>query len=86
MSLPSSLAGWHAGPRPAPWRLPLARMLRLASLGLSRLARAIAAERRAAPATAAEAVLEFYAEAGAPEGALYVNGELVARLYGVTRL
>lgn len=31
-------------------------------------------------------VLEFYAEAGAPEGALYVDGQLVALLPGVTRL
>jgi hypothetical protein len=32
-----------------------------------------------------EPVLEFYAEAGAPEGALYVDGELVGHL-DVTRL
>ena len=30
--------------------------------------------------------LEFYAEAGAPEGALYIDGELSARLDGVQRL
>lgn len=30
--------------------------------------------------------LEFYAEAGAPEGALYVDGKLVAQLDGVRRL
>ncbi len=30
--------------------------------------------------------LEFYAEAGAPEGALYVDGQLVAQLEGVRRL
>lgn len=35
---------------------------------------------------AAEPVLEFYAEAGAPEGALYVDGRLVGHLPGVTRL
>jgi hypothetical protein len=33
-----------------------------------------------------EPVLEFYAEAGAPEGALYVDGRLVGHLEGVTRL
>lgn len=38
----------------------------------------------AAPARPAE--LEFYAEAGAPEGALYSEGELVGRLPGVQRL
>ncbi len=30
--------------------------------------------------------LEFYAEAGAPEGALYVDGRLAARLDGIKRL
>ena len=30
--------------------------------------------------------LEFYAEAGAPEGALYLDGRLVAQLDGVRRL
>jgi len=30
--------------------------------------------------------LEFYAEAGAPEGALYVDGKLTAQLEGVRRL
>ena len=29
---------------------------------------------------------EFYAEAGAPEGALFVNGELVGTVPGITRL
>lgn len=33
-----------------------------------------------------EPVLEFYAQAGAPEGALYVDGQLVATLPGVSRL
>ena len=31
-------------------------------------------------------VTEFHADAGAPEGALYVNGQLVGRLLGVNRL
>jgi hypothetical protein len=31
-------------------------------------------------------VLEFHGEAGAPEGALYVNGHLVGHVLGVTRL
>ncbi len=34
----------------------------------------------------AEPVLEFYAEAGAPEGALYVDGRLVGLVAGVNRL
>jgi hypothetical protein len=37
-------------------------------------------------APAGEPVLEFYAQAGAPEGALYVDGQLVATLPGVSRL
>ncbi len=39
-----------------------------------------------AAAPAAEPLLEFHAEAGAPEGALYVNGQLVGHLKGVSRL
>jgi hypothetical protein len=34
----------------------------------------------------ARSQLEFYAEAGAPEGALYVDGQLTAHLDGVPRL
>ncbi|RZL29757.1 MAG: hypothetical protein EOP35_24990 [Rubrivivax sp.] len=34
----------------------------------------------------ARAQLEFYAEAGAPEGALYVDGQLFAQLDGIRRL
>ena len=33
-----------------------------------------------------EPVLEFHGEAGAPEGALYVNGRLVGHVLGVNRL
>lgn len=59
-------------------------LLRRASRWLSRLARRIAA-----PVPLAEAELpqlEFHAEAGAPEGALYADGVLIALLPGVTRL
>ena len=41
---------------------------------------------RPAPAPRLPVELEFYAEAGAPEGALYSEGELVGRLPGVQRL
>jgi hypothetical protein len=34
----------------------------------------------------ADPVLEFYADAGAPEGALYIDGQLVGHVAGVTRL
>jgi hypothetical protein len=65
------------------WRLRFAKLL----MGLSALAtRAAVAigglrqQRRRRPQ------LEFYAEAGAPEGALFADGERVATLPGVTRL
>ncbi len=38
------------------------------------------------PAPTVMAELEFFAEAGAPEGALYVNGRLVGWIDGVRRL
>ena len=40
----------------------------------------------AVPAAPPEPRFEFYAEAGAPEGALYVDGRLVGHLPGVQRL
>jgi hypothetical protein len=66
-----------------PMRHLAAAALRGASLLLGRLARRLHPDRKA---PAGEPVLEFYAEAGAPEGALYVDGELVGRLPGVGRL
>ena len=59
--------------------------LRGASVGLERIAR-----RLAVPAVprldARPPQVEFHAEAGALEGALYVDGQLVALLPGVSRL
>jgi hypothetical protein len=72
-----------ARPRLAPHA---ARALGAASRLLDRLATRLAAP-SARPALAEHTpLLEFHAEAGAPEGALYFNGELVGRLRGVTRL
>lgn len=71
--------------RPA---LPLrvaAAALQLASQALDRLAQRLTAG-PAAPKVLRPAQLEFHAEAGAPEGALYADGVLVAVLPGVTRL
>jgi len=60
-----------------------ASVLRSASAVLARLARRLAAS----PARhTTDPRLEFYAEAGAPEGALYLDGQLVGWLPGVTRL
>ncbi|HEY2926096.1 hypothetical protein [Piscinibacter sp.] len=75
-------------PRP-PWSAPARRAaaaaLRSASALLARLARRVAVPKTAAveplPTT-----IEFYASAGAPEGALYLDGELVGWLPGVKRL
>ena len=60
-----------------------AELLRAASRMLDALAERLASVE--APA-AAEPVLEYHADAGAPEGALYVNGQLVGHLTGVNRL
>lgn len=75
----------YAPRRPSVRRL-LAAVLRSASVTLARLSRSLAAAERARERTPAERVLEFYAEAGAPEGALYLDGQLVGYLPGVTRL
>jgi hypothetical protein len=82
----SKTLSWHrAVPAPAhrPLRRALARTLRAAGHGLHRWARQLLAVE---PAPVHEPVLEFYAEAGAPEGALYIDGRRVAVLPGVTRL
>lgn len=73
-----------AGGPPALRRLA-ASVLRRTSRWLSRLAKRLA-ERRSEHRTLAPVELEFYAEAGAPEGALYLNGKLVGTLPGVNRL
>lgn len=64
-------------------RNALATVLRSASLALDRLAQGLAHTVRH-PVT--EPVLEFHGEAGAPEGALYVDGQLVGHVLGVNRL
>lgn len=78
---------WSAAVDPRPLadlaRRAAASVLRGASAALARLARRLAAPRRVARGPAQ---LEFYAEAGAPEGALYLDGELVGWLQGVKRL
>lgn len=74
-----------AAPRGHPWRHLAAVALRCASLGLARLARRLSLARAPyRPQPVPE--LEFYAEAGAPEGALYLNGEYIGSLPGVSRL
>jgi hypothetical protein len=73
--------------RPSALRHVAAAVLHGASVGLARIARRLAVV--PAPALNPEAVsprMEFHAEAGALEGALYVDGQLVALLPGVSRL
>lgn len=61
-----------------------AAALAAASAALTRLAYAIGEPAAVSPAR--EPQLEFHADAGAPEGALYLDGKLVGWLSGVTRL
>lgn len=72
--------------RPSPACRLLAAVLLQASRRLAQAARALTLPRPQRPHPKADARLEFYAEAGAPEGALYLDGELVGHLSGVTRL
>lgn len=77
---PAALAAW---PTPL-WRRAAALVLRKAGRALDRLGRRLAVHAASVPAE--DPVLEFYAEAGAPEGALFINGQRVGVLPGVTRL
>jgi hypothetical protein len=85
-SLKYSRAGFLEAPRPAreAARRWAATGLRSISATLARLSRRIA--QPATPAPQPIPQLEFYAEAGAPEGALYLDGQLVGWLTGVQRL
>jgi hypothetical protein len=71
--------------RPSELRLVVAAALFGASVGLERIAHRLVpvASRRADDVTPQ---VEFHAEAGALEGALYVDGQLVGLLPGVSRL
>lgn len=78
---------WPAGVlhSASPARSLVAALLASASAMLSRLAADLAGAPLAAPRPS-DPQLEFHAEAGAPEGALYVDGRLVGWLPGVSRL
>ena len=78
------LTGQRPAQRPVTsdlWRRLAAHLLRSASAALARQARDVArplhARHRRPPL---DATLEFHADAGAPEGALFVDGELVGYL------
>jgi hypothetical protein len=83
-SLPG-LVGPLDAPSAGPLRHAAATALRLASLMLTRLSQRLReADRHRRAQRPSE--LEFYAEAGAPEGALYIDGDFVGHLPGVRRL
>ena len=76
-----------------PVRRALAQALRTASQALARVASALMAVDARSESVASEAgnvyacpQLEFYAEAGAAEGALFADGQLIGYLSGVSRL
>jgi len=83
----SSLKELRWGKDPAPVadarRRLGAALLQRASALLARLASGLAS---APLEPRPEPYVEFHAEAGAPEGALYVDGRLVGWLSGVSRL
>lgn len=74
-----------AAPRGSLMRRGAALALRSASKTLAQLSRRMRVAQGSRGAQRAPE-LEFYAEAGAPEGALYVDGEYVGHVPGVTRL
>jgi hypothetical protein len=76
----------HALPRERRFADLAADVLRAASRLLDGLAARLDWVPDAHLAAASEPVLEFHADAGAPEGALYVDGVLVGHLTGVNRL
>ena len=75
------LTGHRPAQRPTfsdTWRRLVAHLLRNASTVLARHAREVARPLHARKRRSqADMSVEFHAEAGAPEGALYVDGELV---------
>lgn len=80
---------WRPDTVAPPWTYPLRRLL-AASLAQTSSTLARMAQQLAVPAAPevrrAPQVLEFYADASAPEGALYLDGQLVGYLPGVKRL
>jgi hypothetical protein len=80
----TTLSNDGIGHRPSWIRHLIAACLRGGSSLLAQIASRV--EGKAARRSDAEPRLEFYAEAGAQEGALYVDGRLVGRLPRITRL
>ena len=82
---------WAAGDVAQPWSRVLVQVLAvvLNAAGKALTHAAVKMYEAQAVRRPAVEVVEFhpiYRDAGAPEGALYVNGELVGTIEGVTRL
>lgn len=73
-----------AAPRFRSARRLAAALLRAASRMLAKMARVVANQHTDQPTV--PRALEFYVEAGAPEGALYADGRLLGHIEGVSRL
>ena len=91
----SKSSSWPAAQAATPFRALvlqlLAAVLRAASEALTRLAERTSerAAERAAESAISVGTVEFHAlyrDAGAPEGAIYVDGKLVGVIPGITRL
>ena len=67
------------------WRPMASSLLWSVGVNLARLARQLRSV-GVADHDSSRSALEFYAEAGAPEGALFLDGQYVGKIPGVTRL
>ena len=80
---------WAEAATPRPFSATLLHLLAFALQAASGVLTRAAVRMSAVQTLPPVQVVEFHAlyrEAGAPEGALYVNGELVGVIEGVTRL
>lgn len=73
-------------PGSTPWRRMLCRALYHLSQRLDRMAVRLASRHAERTAHGPVPSIEFHAEAGAPEGALYIDGVLFGHLTGISRL
>jgi hypothetical protein len=86
MNSPPRAHGPGVTDAPPALRRAAATLLRETGARLVHLAHQLAKHDTRSDRDAGPARLEFHAEAGAPEGALYADGRLVRRLEGVRRL
>ena len=82
----ASFQSFHPPPTGSAGRLALAHAAQAAARVLQALAERLAPREPRASAALTLPRLEFHADAGAPEGALYVDGVLFGHLPGVQRL